>query len=174
MKINKNEPVLINKNNSAAFFNVSVTAFAKWDVDWVQKKGREVFYDLRELVEYKNGTEPEQGELDLTEERAKLTQEQRKKTALERKIIEGNLLDVEAMIVVLQNQTTAVRAKLLSIPTKLAQELVNIETPIEVQEKIKIQIYEILDELSSNKFTEATGIGVTRIIGKLEALQAAD
>ena len=178
VKRRKSEPWLLNKTESAAFFQISVQALSNWDIEPVEKKGNQVFYDLRDLVKYKHAYIPDEGEedkkLDLSQERAKLTIEQTRKAKLERKQLEGSLLDVEAVTVAMQQMTSAVRAKLLSIPTKLAQDLVNIETPLEVQEKIKAQIYELLNELSSDQFAESIGVGIERMFRRIEAIQSTD
>lgn len=178
MKRSKSKPWLLNKTESAAFFQISVQALSNWDVDPVEKRGNQVFFDLRDLVSYKHTYVANEGEedkqLDLAQERAKLTIEQTRKAKLERKQLEGSLLDVEAVTVAIQQMTSAVRAKLLSIPTKLAQDLVNIETPLEVQEIIKIQIYELLNELSSAQFSEQIGVSIERMFRRIEAIQSAD
>jgi len=173
MKVRKSEPVLFNKTQSAAFFQVSTQAFSAWDVEPVKKSGREVFYDLRELVAYRHeNPDDEDGELNLTEERAKLTKEQRIKTNLERKQLEGKLMDVDFVVLNYTKMATALRQKLLSTPTKLAKDLTNISKPAEVQQILKDHIQEVLTEISSEQFSADIGIDVDRTLAKLEAMQA--
>jgi len=173
-KRSKSEPFLMNKTDSAAFFQVSVQALSNWDVKPVKKVGNQVFYDLRELNAYKNENGDEDQDLNLTEERAKLTVEQRKKTALERKQLEGKLMDVDFVILNHQKMAIAIKSKLLSLPTKAAQDMVHVETPAEAQQVLKEHIYEILNELSSEQFSADIGVDVDRTLAKLEALQAAN
>lgn len=173
MKVSKSEPFLLNKTESAAFFQISVQAFSAWDVQPIKKKGRQVLYDLRELVAYKNErSEDDTENLNLTEERAKLTVEQRKKTALERRQLEGKLMAIDFVILNYSKMATAIREKLLATPSKLAQELTNIEKPAETMAILKDHIYEILHEISSDQFSADIGIDVDRTLAKLEAMQA--
>jgi len=173
MKVRKSEPVLFNKTQSAAFFQVSTQAFSAWDVEPVKKSGREVFYDLRELVAYRHDNpDDEDGELNLTEERAKLTKAQRIKTTLERKQLEGRLMDVDFVVLNYIKMAMAIRAKLLSTPTKIAKDLTSIDKPSEVQQILKDHIQEILTEISSEQFSADIGIDVDRTLAKLEAMQA--
>ena len=133
-------------------------------------KGRYTYYYISEALELIYSEPEESEDLDLTLERAKLTREQRLKTSLERKQLEGNLLDVQAVVIAFQKTTTAVRSKLLAIPTKMAQELINIKTPVEIQEILKKQIYELLNELSSKQFSEQIGHNIELTLNKIEAL----
>ncbi|MCY1698649.1 terminase small subunit [Lelliottia sp. SL45] len=44
--------VLLNKRDMAASIGISVQAFDKWGVEPVERRGREVFYDVRVVLEH--------------------------------------------------------------------------------------------------------------------------
>lgn len=45
--------VLLNKSDMAASLGVSVQAFDKYGITPVERRGREVFYDVKSVVEYR-------------------------------------------------------------------------------------------------------------------------
>lgn len=87
-------------------------------------------------------------ELDNNVETAKWTRARREKTELEVKIIKGALhrsIDVER---VMNDMLGAFRARILSLPTKIAPQLVGIPDIPEIKEKLKDAVYEAMNELS--------------------------
>ncbi len=121
---------------------------------------------------YKNDTGDEEEELNLSKERAKLTVEQTKKTKLERQQLEGRLMDVDYVVLNYSKIAIALRAKLLSLPTKIAPDMVGLEKPAEAQQILKEHMYEVLTEISDEQFSADIGIDVERVLAKLEAMQA--
>jgi hypothetical protein len=140
-------------------------------VEPVKIQGTKHLYNAPEVLELIY-IDKEYGELDLTKERAKLTQEQRKKTHLERKQMEGKLMDVEFVVLNYAKMATAIRAKLLSTPTKISKDLTNISSPLEIQQIIKEHINEVLTEISSAQFSSDIGVDVDHTLARLEAMQA--
>lgn len=53
------------------------------------------------------------------------------------------------------------------MPTKLAQEMTNLDTPIEVQEILKKEIYELLNELSSEQFANKIEVDCNKVLMQL-------
>lgn len=87
-------------------------------------------------------------EIDNNVETAKWTRARREKTELEVKIIKGELhrsVDVER---VMNDMLGAFRARLLSLPTKIAPQLIGITDIPEIKEKLKDVVYEAMNELS--------------------------
>lgn len=89
-----------------------------------------------------------EGEYDLVEERARLAHHQANKTALEEAVLEGKLIHADKVERVQGDMVSAFRAKMLSLPTKAAHSLIQLETLSEAQDAIKPFIYEALRELA--------------------------
>lgn len=87
------------------------------------------------------------GDLDLGEERARLAKEQADAKEMENAIQRGELVYIEKVANEFEAQLSRVRAKLLSVPTKVAAEAHASATVKEVRELIEIAITEALDEL---------------------------
>lgn len=87
-------------------------------------------------------------ELDNNVEMAKWTRARREKTELEVKIIKGELhrsIDVER---VMNDMLGAFRGRLLSLPTKIAPQLVALKDIPKIKDKLKEAVYEAMNELS--------------------------
>ncbi|NEG58199.1 terminase small subunit [Pantoea agglomerans] len=77
--------VLLNKSDMAASLGISVQAFDKWGVEPIEKKGREVFFDVRSVLDNRlahdrQKQQPDDNSADqearLLRARAELTEEQ--------------------------------------------------------------------------------------------------
>src|SRR5687768_16967081 len=89
--------------------------------------------------------------LDLTAERARLAKEQADKLEMENAASRGELLPRAEVVSALQAVFARCRARLLSLPTKLAPLIVGEESPAVVQDRITAGVHEALDELRSIK-----------------------
>lgn len=87
------------------------------------------------------------GELNLTDERARLSKEQADAKEMENAIERGELVYIEDVAKRFEEGLSKVRAKLLSIPTKIAPEAAAAENAKEVQRLIENAIIEALNEL---------------------------
>ncbi|EHY9876503.1 DNA-packaging protein, partial [Escherichia coli] len=76
---------LLNKSDMASSIGISVQAFDKWGVPPVERRGREVFYDVKTVLEidrerrqHNQRTPDDEGDLEerLLRARAELTEEQ--------------------------------------------------------------------------------------------------
>ncbi|KFC09045.1 phage DNA packaging [Trabulsiella guamensis ATCC 49490] len=95
--------VLLNKSDMAASIGISVQAFDKWGVIPVERKGREVFYDVKTVIEKdrerrQRKQQPDDDENDdletqLLKERISLTAEQARSQRLKNQVKEGELID---------------------------------------------------------------------------------
>lgn len=84
----------------------------------------------------------------MNDQRAELYRQQSRKAQMEADQLEGTLVPIDVMAKQLEEAVTAARAKLLSLPTKLAPKLVNKQKTVDVQAMLKDAIYEALNELA--------------------------
>jgi len=87
------------------------------------------------------------GELNLSEERARLAKEQADAKEMENAVERGDLVYIEDVAKQIENQLTKVRTRLLSVPTKVAPEAHSCASVREVQAVIEQAIVEALNEL---------------------------
>ena len=87
------------------------------------------------------------GALDLDQERARLAKEQADRTALENGARRGELVDVAGVEREWTDHITAVRARLLAIPTSVGSQL-DAEVAPKVAAIVKVLIHAALEELS--------------------------
>jgi len=90
---------------------------------------------------------------DLTAERARLAHHQANKAALEAKALIGALVPVEEVADVVGEEYANVRAKLLSLPSKVAPSLVGLTTR-EIKAELDDLVREALTELSADEGAE--------------------
>ncbi len=99
------------------------------------------------MVEWLNERKPGDS-AGLSRERALLAREQRLKTNLERRRLEGELVPVVEVEAVWSDLALNVRAKPLGVPTRLAPQLVAMGDRREIEETLRAAVYEALEELS--------------------------
>lgn len=87
------------------------------------------------------------GELNLSEERARLAKEQADAKEMENAVERGDLVYIEDVAKQIEHQLTKVRTRLLSVPTKVAPEAHSCASVREVQNVIEQAITEALNEL---------------------------
>ena len=138
----------LNRSDTAQKLNVSLTTLDDWRRKGCPhtKTGKQVFFNLDDLNEWLNTRSG--GELDYTQERAKLTRLQAEKVTLELEQQRGNLLPMELVIAAWQGHIANARAKLLALPPKAASQVLGMESYLEVEHAIREIIYEALDELA--------------------------
>ena len=114
-------------------------------------------YDLRQVVEWARRdaigelTVGGDGQvLDYNTERARLTKAQADKTELEVAELQGTLIRVPAVTAHWQTKVAAVRARLLSLPTKLASAIAPPDRLGAAQDQAQALIYEALAELAGD------------------------
>ncbi|WP_207559092.1 hypothetical protein [Geobacillus thermoleovorans] len=110
-------------------------------------------YDLKASVQryiafIKEQAEKTEEELDLTKEKTLLTRANRQKVELELQIMRGELHRSEDVRRVMNNMLSAFRARVLAIPSKTAPRLLAQTDLAVVQDIIKKEVYEALQELS--------------------------
>ena len=159
----------LNRSDTAQKLNVALTTLDYWRRKGCPhtKKGKQVFFNIDTLntwLDTRSG-----GELDYTQERAKLTRLQAEKVTLELEQQRGNLLPMELVIAAWQGHIANARAKMLALPPKAAAQAVGMESYLEVEQAITELIHEALDELSTDGLPKEHYKRVKSIADKLEA-----
>jgi len=137
----------LNRAKTAQKLNVSLTTLDDWRRKGCPhtKTGKQVFFDIDTLNTWLDNRIS--GDLDYTQERAKLTRLQAEKAKLELEQQRGNLIPLELVVVAWEGQIANCRAKLLALPSKVAAQAVGANY-VEIEQLFKGVIYEALDELA--------------------------
>jgi phage terminase Nu1 subunit (DNA packaging protein) len=108
---------------------------------------------IREQAAGRAAVTAEDGEelLDLVQQRARLAKEQADKTAMENAARRAETITRTDFVRATQGVIVQARAKLLSIPSKLAAVLAGIDTPRAVQDRLTTAIHEALAELAGTR-----------------------
>jgi phage terminase Nu1 subunit (DNA packaging protein) len=140
----------LNRSETAQKLNVSLTTLDNWRRKGCPhtKTGKQVFFNIGTLKTWLDNHSG--GELDYTQERAKLTRLQAERVALDLEQQRGKLLPLEMVILAWQGQIANARAKLLALPPKVASQVLVMESYVEIEHTIRDIIYEALDELAGN------------------------
>jgi phage terminase Nu1 subunit (DNA packaging protein) len=96
------------------------------------------------------------GDGEFNNQRERLAAAQAEKVEAENRIRRGELVDAHEVIAEWQNVLSAMRAKLLSMPSKLGPQLVSRDDPAKIAHMIKTEVYQALDELSEYRRAEPT------------------
>ena len=159
----------LNRSDTAQKLNVSLTTLDDWRRKGCPhtKTGKQVFFNLDALDEWLNTRSG--GELDYTQERAKLTKLQAEKVSLELEQLRGTLLPTEMVVVGWMGHVSNARAKMLAIPPKAAAEIVGMESYLEIEQFLTMLIHEALDELSTDGIPKEYRERIKAIAAELEA-----
>ena len=98
----------------------------------------------------------------ITEHKSRLTSAQADKAEMEVQVLSSSLLKAEDVKETWITFVSNVKAKLLNIPAKLAHQIVGLEHYAEAEELLMNEIYEALNELSNDEYTEPDEVGVGR------------
>lgn len=144
---------LLKKKDMAESLGISVQAFDKWRVEPVLRDGRSAYFSARCVLDNRLANEakknqPSGEDLDIVQERARLTFHQANIAELEEDLKRGLSILAENAEMVWAGGILAIRAKLLSLPTKMAPRLVSLKTISEIECVLKEGVDEALSELS--------------------------
>lgn len=162
---------LLSKQMMAQSCDVSVEAFHKWLVPSVEKRGVMVMYRVKDVIDNrvkcavdkvlakqqtaaKNGVTTE-GVKTLEVERTRLVKAQADKTELELEALRGSLVPADEVTAHWQQFIGSARAKLLSMPSKLAGVLIACTDLNEIEAAVEASIYEALAELAGTGLPNA-------------------
>ena len=160
----------LNRSDTAQKLNVALTTLDYWRRKGCPhtKKGKQVFFNIDTLKTWRDSRAG--GDLDYTQERAKLTRLQAAKATLELEQQRGNLIPLELVVVGWEGQIANCRAKFLALPSKVAAQAVGADY-VEIEQLFKIVIYEALDELAGDGVPEEYQKRLEVIAANLEATQ---
>ena len=116
------------------------------------RRGQAAKFDTQEVIEWiKNKDAGEGGEVfDYKVEQARLTKLKADNEELLKREKEGSLGNAEDVFVAWSQLLANFRAKILSLPSKLAPELADLDDPREIQGLLKGRLYEALEELQAS------------------------
>lgn len=104
---------------------------------------------ITHLREIAAGRSSKEGDLDLTEERARLAKEQADAQEMKNAVSRGELLARQDVTAAITASFARVRARLLAMPSKLAPSVIGVPTLAAIKKKISDAVKEALEELAS-------------------------
>ncbi|EAM0982429.1 DNA-packaging protein [Salmonella enterica] len=134
--------VLLNKSDMASSIGISVQAFSEWGVVPVERRGREVFYDVKAVLEIDRERQKQKqvssdGENNLEERllqaRIDLTEEQAIAQKLKNQVTEGEMVDSVFCTFALSRLAMDLSSILDSIPLSMQRKFPDI-TPQQIEE----------------------------------------
>ena len=146
---------LVSKKAAAEFFGVSVQALDGWftagcPVAKRDHNDRIELLDLRVMTQWRIDRAGDGGELDR--ERTRLTKAQADKTELEVAELRAELVRAPVIGLHWQAMVAAMRAKLLSLPSKVAPQVAGPDSLSRTQELIQAVVHEALAEIAGDGF----------------------
>ncbi len=149
----KGKTVVVSTAEIAEIFGLSDRRIRQLEKEEALVKLSRGKYDLKASVQryisfIKEQAEKTEEELDLTKEKTLLTRANRQKVELELQIMRGELHRSEDVRRVMNDMLGAFRARVLAIPSKTAPRLLAQTDLAVVQDIIKKEVYEALQELS--------------------------
>lgn len=170
---------IVNADELARIFGVARATVANWRQQGMPcqsagRRGQPGRYDtvacINWVITRKCG---DKEALDLNAERARLAHHQADKTALEAAALKGELVRTLDVLEVWRAMAGAARAKLLSLPRKLAGVVIHAETPAEAEKALQAAVYEALDELSRSGLPRSTERALESSGARLDATATA-
>lgn len=140
--------ILLNQTEIAKAFDTTPQNILKWQKEGFPQKakqGRYCVYDTGECIRWYAARGQAKID-DYQRNRSELTYHQAKKAELEARKMRGELIDLILAERILAEVVGAVRAKLIAIPTRLAQVALAATSLTEVEEAVRYEIYQALDE----------------------------
>jgi phage terminase Nu1 subunit (DNA packaging protein) len=105
---------------------------------------------IRERILSELGVANDGQAYDYEAERARLTKAQADKAEMERDELRGALVRVPSVESHWQGMVASMRARLLSLPSKVAAQVAGPDRLQEVQERVQTLVYEALEEISAD------------------------
>lgn len=143
----------LNQRDAARVAGVQIDTFKKMhhrDPEGAPPRHPDGWNDLAELGTWIRQRERpfEDGRLNPAHERARKDKEYADKIAMENQISRGELIEADTVIAAGSDMVLRVRARLLSLPSKVAPQLLGLDSRILVQEILDDAIRDALTELS--------------------------
>lgn len=141
----------------------------------LRASNRAYIAQLREQAAGRAASDDEDGPPDLARERALLARAQREGQVMKNAILRGELLPIDDVEAVIGGVLDAVRARLLSLPSRLASEAVGLKSLPQAKSALSGGVHGILDELSATPVVVAAAADrARRRIGRGAAGDALD
>lgn len=109
------------------------------------------YYDSREALKLLYGSGAQSHEKQLMEEQLNYERARAEKIRLEVDKLKGSLVPIDDVASIVEKEYAYVRAQLLSIPSKMAKPLANINDPQVVKDNLDEAIAEVLGELTADQ-----------------------
>ena len=151
----------VNRKQLSDIFGVAERTIYNWQnskglpVKLSGKRGTSNVYDTKDCIEWKVQSEieklcenPIDGYFNYDTERDRLTHHQANVESLKEQQLASHLLPCDIVVRTWQGMVANIKARLLSMPAKLAPVLLNCSDLQDVEASIKQQVYESLTELS--------------------------
>jgi phage terminase Nu1 subunit (DNA packaging protein) len=156
---------VLNRAELAKFFGVALTTVDAWvreDCPFVKKaqgKGQSWKFDSAAVAEWLqeravNNKVGDIASINLDEAGRRKLAAQASMEELKLRKMQGDLVETSAVIQAGVDSYTACRARLLSIPTKLAPRLIGCQKPEEAKALLEGEIYQALEELGNYEASE--------------------
>lgn len=145
--MSKDKEFLINKKQICRAFRVSMSAVAKWDIEPHSKKGRQVFYDLRDIIDFKFEQERKKVK-PASSEKTELIKIQKETAEIQLKKLKDELFDRDEIVTAWSNLLINFKKKLQAIPVKLPQILSSLKNPNQIRARLEKYVNDSLRELS--------------------------
>jgi len=131
MKKKKNSKLIFKKLELAEIFQVSTETISKWmhkGLEPFEKKGRTLHFYLPDVIQWRSGTAPVKGNLDLQEERARLAKEQADGQELKNAVTRREQAPAKLLEFALANIAEQICSILDSIPMKIKQKVPSLKS----------------------------------------------
>lgn len=121
------------------------------DLEATKGKRGAIQYESKDALPRILGIADEDTErLDYAKENALLAREKRKKITIEREILEGRLIETETVIETWQQMVSAMKSRLLQLPSEGAQAAIVATELYDIEEALREVVYQALTELSND------------------------
>ena len=130
------------------------------DLAPIDRNNRNAFYDSRQALPILYGVDDERkGRLDLSQERAKLSQTQRERVQLDVQRLRGELLAAADVEAAWSDCIGAFRARMLALPIRIAQTAISATSVKEIEAEARKEIDAALEELGRGTGTQSRKAG---------------
>lgn len=148
-KASDDSKLIVGTQEMSEIFGLTKRRIQQLAKDGAFVKSARGMFDLPSSIQtYIEYLKPNKEELNKSEEEALWTKARREKTELELQIMRGDVHSSEDVENVMNDMLTSFRQRILSIPTKLSPQLINISETNTIKAKLMNVLNEALSELS--------------------------
>jgi phage terminase Nu1 subunit (DNA packaging protein) len=145
--IDEPKPHWLNQQQMAKSLNLTVSAFARWEVEPVARIGKQVFYDVNSVLENRlSKAGPTGSNGDIEAERLRLTSAQAEGQELKNELAKGRIAPIEIITLSLSTVAGAAAGILDSLPLNIKRQYP--ELSAQMIEAIKRQCVKAQNEIS--------------------------